>query len=156
MRGNLRQAAIDRFSKPDSDRFVFLLCTRAGGLGINLTAADTCVIFDSDWNPQNDLQVLSDIKFARTTNYLYIYFMFPDSFYLLLHIWWSYKPFFNPFFRPKHGAIVLDSLRLSRSTVWSLGTLMRGRCWTRQVWSSAWTVPCCRAWVETKTATSTG
>ncbi|KAG7242554.1 hypothetical protein INR49_020267, partial [Caranx melampygus] len=34
VRGNLRQAAIDRFSKPDSDRFVFLLCTRAGGLGI--------------------------------------------------------------------------------------------------------------------------
>ncbi|XP_021544272.1 chromodomain-helicase-DNA-binding protein 7 isoform X1 [Neomonachus schauinslandi] len=56
VRGNLRQAAIDRFSKPDSDRFVFLLCTRAGGLGINLTAADTCIIFDSDWNPQNDLQ----------------------------------------------------------------------------------------------------
>ncbi|KAL1425709.1 hypothetical protein MTO96_018879 [Rhipicephalus appendiculatus] len=56
VRGNLRQAAIDRFCKPDSDRFVFLLCTRAGGLGINLTAADTVVIFDSDWNPQNDLQ----------------------------------------------------------------------------------------------------
>ena len=56
VRGNLRQAAIDRFSKPDSDRFVFLLCTRAGGLGINLTAADTVIIFDSDWNPQNDIQ----------------------------------------------------------------------------------------------------
>ncbi|XP_041454100.1 chromodomain-helicase-DNA-binding protein 8-like isoform X2 [Lytechinus variegatus] len=56
VRGNMRQAAIDRFSKPDSDRFVFLLCTRAGGLGINLTAADTCIIFDSDWNPQNDIQ----------------------------------------------------------------------------------------------------
>ncbi|KYQ90130.1 myb domain-containing protein [Tieghemostelium lacteum] len=51
-----RQAAIDRFSRPDSDRFVFLLCTRAGGIGINLTAADTVIIFDSDWNPQNDLQ----------------------------------------------------------------------------------------------------
>lgn len=57
IRGNLRQAAIDRFSKPDSDRFVFLLCTKAGGLGINLTAADTVIIYDSDWNPQNDLQV---------------------------------------------------------------------------------------------------
>lgn len=57
VRGDLRQMAIDRFSRPDSDRFVFLLCTRAGGLGINLTAADTVIIFDSDWNPQNDLQV---------------------------------------------------------------------------------------------------
>lgn len=55
--GIMRQEAIDRFSKPDSDRFVFLLCTRAGGLGINLTAADTVIIYDSDWNPQNDLQV---------------------------------------------------------------------------------------------------
>ncbi len=56
IRGNERQAAIDRFSKKDSTGFVFLLCTRAGGVGINLTAADTVVIFDSDWNPQNDIQ----------------------------------------------------------------------------------------------------
>ncbi|XP_076818794.1 uncharacterized protein LOC143464735 isoform X2 [Clavelina lepadiformis] len=56
IRGNERQMAIDRFSRKGSDRFVFLLCTRAGGLGINLTAADTVIIFDSDWNPQNDLQ----------------------------------------------------------------------------------------------------
>jgi chromodomain-helicase-DNA-binding protein 7 len=56
IRGEARQEAIDRYSKPDSDRFAFLLCTRAGGLGINLTAADTVIIFDSDWNPQNDLQ----------------------------------------------------------------------------------------------------
>ncbi|KCZ76080.1 hypothetical protein H311_02929, partial [Anncaliia algerae PRA109] len=54
IRGDARQAAIDRFST--TDVFVFLLCTRAGGVGINLTAADTVIIFDSDWNPQNDLQ----------------------------------------------------------------------------------------------------
>ena len=56
IRGEMRQEAIDRFCKPDADRFAFLLCTRAGGLGINLTAADTVIIYDSDWNPQNDLQ----------------------------------------------------------------------------------------------------
>ncbi|KAI9176217.1 hypothetical protein H9P43_006582 [Blastocladiella emersonii ATCC 22665] len=56
VRGADRQAAIDRFSAEGSESFVFLLCTRAGGVGINLTAADTAVIMDSDWNPTNDLQ----------------------------------------------------------------------------------------------------
>ena len=59
IRGDLRQAAIDRFCRPGSDTFVFLLSTRAGGLGINLTAADTCIIMDSDWNPQNDVQAMA-------------------------------------------------------------------------------------------------
>ncbi|RHZ11678.1 hypothetical protein DYB37_004295, partial [Aphanomyces astaci] len=54
--GNDRQAAIDRYCDPHRDSFVMLLSTRAGGVGINLTAADTCIIYDSDWNPQNDLQ----------------------------------------------------------------------------------------------------
>jgi hypothetical protein len=52
-----RQAAMKQFNAPDSDTFVFLLSTRAGGLGINLTAADTVIIYDSDWNPHNDMQV---------------------------------------------------------------------------------------------------
>ena len=51
--------AIDRFCNPNVDAFVFLLSTRAGGLGINLVAADTVIIFDSDWNPQNDLQAMA-------------------------------------------------------------------------------------------------
>ncbi|MES1916636.1 MAG: hypothetical protein MHM6MM_008442, partial [Cercozoa sp. M6MM] len=59
VRGLERQRAIDRYSAPDSDAFAFLLMTRAGGVGINLTAADTVVIFDSDWNPQNDLQAMA-------------------------------------------------------------------------------------------------
>uniref|UniRef100_A0A3Q3JD04 Proliferation-associated SNF2-like protein n=1 Tax=Monopterus albus TaxID=43700 RepID=A0A3Q3JD04_MONAL len=50
-----RDENMTKFSK-DPDVFLFLLSTRAGGLGINLTAADTVIIFDSDWNPQADLQ----------------------------------------------------------------------------------------------------
>lgn len=51
-----RQRCIDEFNSKDSDVFVFLLSTRAGGLGINLTAADTVILFDSDWNPHQDSQ----------------------------------------------------------------------------------------------------
>lgn len=46
---------IDTFNDPDSLFSVFLLSTKAGGLGINLTAADTIFIFDSDFNPHNDI-----------------------------------------------------------------------------------------------------
>ncbi len=56
--GRERQTSIDRFNK-NPDIFAFLLSTRAGGVGINLTAADTVIIYDSDWNPQNDLQALA-------------------------------------------------------------------------------------------------
>ena len=51
-----RQGAIQRFNAPDSGRFLFLLSTRACGLGINLATADTVIIFDSDWNPHADVQ----------------------------------------------------------------------------------------------------
>ncbi|KII64319.1 Chromodomain-helicase-DNA-binding protein 3 [Thelohanellus kitauei] len=54
-----RQASIDRFNSKDSQSFIFLLSTRAGGLGINLASADTVIIYDSDWNPHNDIQALS-------------------------------------------------------------------------------------------------
>jgi len=53
-----RIAAIDEYNKPGSEKFVFLLTTRAGGLGINLTSADIVILFDSDWNPQADLQAM--------------------------------------------------------------------------------------------------
>lgn len=53
-----RIAAIDEYNKEGSEKFLFLLTTRAGGLGINLTSADIVVLFDSDWNPQADLQAM--------------------------------------------------------------------------------------------------
>jgi ATP-dependent DNA helicase len=52
-----RQESMKRFNT-DPKYKVFLLSTRAGGLGINLTAADTCIIYDSDWNPHQDLQAM--------------------------------------------------------------------------------------------------
>lgn len=56
--GRDRQERIDRFNT-DHSKFVFLLSTRAGGLGINLATADTVFIYDSDWNPHNDIQAFS-------------------------------------------------------------------------------------------------
>lgn len=53
-----RIEAIDEYNKPGSSKFIFLLTTRAGGLGINLTSADIVVLYDSDWNPQADLQAM--------------------------------------------------------------------------------------------------
>ena len=51
-----REGYIEAFNAPESDKFIFILSTRAGGLGINLQTADIVILLDSDWNPQADLQ----------------------------------------------------------------------------------------------------
>merc|ERR1719225_997525 len=71
--GTVRQEAIDRFNKPSAEQFVFLLSTRAGGLGINLATADTVVIYDSDWNPHNDIQAFSRAHRIGQQNKVMIY-----------------------------------------------------------------------------------
>lgn len=53
-----RQSFINSFNMPGSSKFIFMLSTRAGGLGINLATADIVILYDSDWNPQVDLQAM--------------------------------------------------------------------------------------------------
>ncbi|KAI0565425.1 Helicase [Gracilaria domingensis] len=55
----VRQRSVDHFSAPESTYFIFFFSARAGDFGINLAATDTVIIFDSDLNPQNDLQAES-------------------------------------------------------------------------------------------------
>jgi len=50
-----RQSQIDDFTSPGTDKVIFLISTRAGGLGLNLMTANTVILYDSDWNPQMDL-----------------------------------------------------------------------------------------------------
>lgn len=74
-----RVAYIDDFNRENSDKFVFLLTTRAGGLGINLTTADTVVIFDSDWNPQMDLQAMDRAHRIGQTKQVYVYRLITEN-----------------------------------------------------------------------------
>ena len=53
-----RQESINAYNAENSETFIFMLSTRAGGLGINLATADTVILYDSDWNPQSDLQAM--------------------------------------------------------------------------------------------------
>ncbi|XP_067119444.1 chromodomain-helicase-DNA-binding protein 1 isoform X4 [Centruroides vittatus] len=73
IKGELRKQALDHFNADGSQDFCFLLSTRAGGLGINLATADTVIIFDSDWNPQNDLQAQARAHRIGQKNQVNIY-----------------------------------------------------------------------------------
>ncbi|SJL05568.1 uncharacterized protein ARMOST_08931 [Armillaria ostoyae] len=58
-KGTERQKGMDEFNRPGSDVFIYLLTTRAGGVGINLFSADTVIIYDPDFNPHQDLQAIA-------------------------------------------------------------------------------------------------
>ena len=68
-----RQAAIDRYNNPNKKRDVFLLSTKAGGVGINLTSANVVIIYDSDWNPQNDVQATARAHRIGQTSEVQVY-----------------------------------------------------------------------------------
>ncbi|XP_073296404.1 ATP-dependent DNA helicase DDM1-like [Primulina huaijiensis] len=68
-----RRRQINEFNDGNSDYKIFLLSTRAGGLGINLTAADTCILYDSDWNPQMDLQAMDRCHRIGQTKPVHVY-----------------------------------------------------------------------------------
>ena len=68
-----RENMITEFTKPNSDKFIFLLSTRAGGLGLNLMSSDTVILYDSDWNPQVDLQAMDRVHRIGQTKPVLIY-----------------------------------------------------------------------------------
>ncbi|KAJ9100566.1 hypothetical protein QFC21_003610 [Naganishia friedmannii] len=55
------------------DIFIFMLSTRAGGLGINLTAADTVIFYEHDWNPSNDAQAMDRAHRVGQTRQVTVY-----------------------------------------------------------------------------------
>ena len=72
----VRQQLIDDFNDELSTQFAFLLTTRAGGLGVNLTGADTVIIYDADWNPHADLQAMARSHRIGQTKPVFIYKLF--------------------------------------------------------------------------------
>ncbi|XP_059640968.1 ATP-dependent DNA helicase DDM1-like [Cornus florida] len=68
-----RRRQIEEFNDVNSNYRIFILSTRAGGLGINLTAADTCILYDSDWNPQMDLQAMDRCHRIGQTKPVHVY-----------------------------------------------------------------------------------
>eukprot|EP00357_Protocruzia_adherens_P031034 CAMPEP_0115046438 /NCGR_PEP_ID=MMETSP0216-20121206/48748_1 /TAXON_ID=223996 /ORGANISM="Protocruzia adherens, Strain Boccale" /LENGTH=1110 /DNA_ID=CAMNT_0002429517 /DNA_START=236 /DNA_END=3568 /DNA_ORIENTATION=+ len=75
----VRNDQINDFVSPDTDKFIFLLSTRAGGLGINLASADTVILYDSDWNPQVDLQAIDRAHRIGQKKQVMVYRFITDS-----------------------------------------------------------------------------
>ena len=68
-----RDKRIEEFQNPNSDKWIFLISTRAGGLGINLHAANIVILYDGDWNPQVDLQAIDRAHRIGQTKPVIIY-----------------------------------------------------------------------------------
>ena len=124
---------------------MFLLCTRAGGLGINLTAADTCVIFDSDWNPQNDLQAQARCHRIGQDKAVKVYRLITRNSY-------EREMFDKASMKLSLDKAVLQSMRSGgekgeqTQAVSNLrGTLTRGKCLKKLTLHEAWLRQSCAA-----------
>ncbi|XP_067951510.1 SWI/SNF-related matrix-associated actin-dependent regulator of chromatin subfamily A member 5-like [Watersipora subatra] len=74
-----RQESINAYNAEGSSKFIFMLSTRAGGLGINLATADIVILFDSDWNPQVDLQAMDRAHRIGQKKQVWVYRFVTDS-----------------------------------------------------------------------------
>lgn len=74
-----RQNSINLYNAPDSTKFIFMLSTRAGGLGINLATADVVILYDSDWNPQADLQAMDRAHRIGQTKTVRVFRLITDN-----------------------------------------------------------------------------
>lgn len=70
---------MQEFTKPNSEYFIFMLSTRAGGLGINLMSANHVILYDSDWNPQVDLQAMDRAYRIGQKKKVYVYRLITKS-----------------------------------------------------------------------------
>lgn len=68
-----RNFIVKAFNAPDSDLFILMMSTRAGGMGLNLQTADTCILYDSDWNPQSDIQAMGRVHRIGQTKTVHVY-----------------------------------------------------------------------------------
>lgn len=94
-----RSKVVDAFNNPDSDQFIFMLSSKAGGCGLNLIGANRLIMFDPDWNPANDEQAMARVWRDGQKKPCFIYRLLMVMFKMC----WSNVQFIqqkNHFFRP--------------------------------------------------------
>ena len=74
-----REEQIEDFMSPGTDKRIFLISVRAGGLGINLMSANHVILYDSDWNPQIDLQAMDRAHRIGQNKEVYVYRLITEN-----------------------------------------------------------------------------
>lgn len=129
------QISINAYNEPNSSKFIFMLSTRAGGLGINLATADVVILYDSDWNPQVDLQAMVSAVNYWTVNYSVLRISIKMSMVPVLLC----KDLTRFRFHFRTELTELASRSRCVSFVSSLKTRWRKELWSGPRWNCAWT-----------------